>query len=148
MNDTPLTGASTWNLETLIGLPIVVLLVIVAIGIGLLVWRDDRGLASGAFGVGLAIAAVAAFGWFPYDAQYHKIWTVHGTVTAVDKRLISDGSAMSERFVVEIAGQPFGVDDTRAATLTVGDTVTLGCTRSWVYASEDGWVCRWQGGAR
>lgn len=51
---------------------------------------------------------------------------------------------MSTRYVVVIEGQPYGVDDTRAALLKVGDSVSLLCTKEFVWGSNNnGYACNW-----
>lgn len=156
----PITGEYVWSLGTLIWLPVLVVivaaLVVAAVWLHRHSWDElDRAPARlvkwSCVATAVIIMGVTASpaGMWPYDKEYHAWWTVHGTVTSVDKRLISDSdNGISERYVLGVAGQPFGVDDTRAATARVGDTVTLSCKREWQYAASSGWACRWQGLAR
>lgn len=155
-----LTGESTWSLGVLVWLPIFTVIV-TALGLAARwVWvrrhapnsefspGEAKFVTLSTLGLALLFVLGTAAGMYPYDTEYHKWHVVHGTVTQVDKRLIADGKAMSERYVVEVAGRSFGIDDTRAATLREGDTVTLSCKREWQYAAESGWACRWLGNAR
>lgn len=153
--NTPFTGESTWNLETKIGLPIIILIALGCLALlvlGTKKWRSEResyssdgwaivAVWAGIFFLGFVI--FSATGYYPYDKEHHAYYTVQGKVTDINKRLIADGKAMSERYVVSVDGQPFGVDDTRASLVKVGGTITLGCKKEWVYASTDGWACRW-----
>lgn len=91
----------------------------------------------------LATAIIAGICYWPWDGSFHSVYRVHGTVTQVASRQISDGKGMSTRYVFVIDGQPYGVDDTRAALTRVGDTVTLKCTKEYVYQSVPGWACNW-----
>jgi hypothetical protein len=46
--------------------------------------------------------------------------------------------------VFKINGQQYGVDDTRAALVKVGDTVNLNCTKQFVFGStNNGYACNW-----
>ena len=139
------TLETQWTLGVLIGLPAVIL--ILAGLITGIVWAKRVGdaaefvvMCSAAMIVTLLIAAVA---FFPYKAEYHQWRSVDGAVTAINKRLISQDKGMAERYVFTVNGHPYGVDDTRAATVKVGDTVNLMCVREWQYASVSGYVCRW-----
>jgi len=103
-------------------------------------------LAAGCAVSALTTVVIAAISFFPYGAEYHQWRAVSGTVAAVDSRLVTQGSSsLSERFVVTFEGssQPFAIDDTRAATVRPGDDLTIACKREWVYASVDGYGCRW-----
>lgn len=61
----------------------------------------------------------------------------------IDKRMVKDGSGMSERYAVTINGTVYGVDDTRASTLREGSHVQLSCIKEWQWAASDGYGCRW-----
>jgi len=90
------------------------------------------------------LAAILFLGiLFPYDLDYHRYVVVQGKVEQVASRQISDGKAMSQRYVVILNGRPYGVDDTRAALLKAGDDVTLSCIKDYQWAAESGWVCNW-----
>lgn len=157
----PIAPEGPWSLGTLIWLPIAAVIVLVCVG---LAWAGIRyalkadgyddpvegfALAVCAAVTALTIAGGTGFGMWPYDSEYHQWRTVSGEVEQVSKRLVGSGdSGMSERFVVVIAGQPFGVDDTRASLIEVGQDVTLSCKREWQYAAQSGWGCRWNGVAR
>jgi hypothetical protein len=91
----------------------------------------------------LLVIALSPLAYYPYKVEFHQWRPVTGKVTEVSKRLIAQDKSMSERYVLVIDGQPYGVDDTRASLVKVGDTVSLSCKRDWQYASVPGWVCRW-----
>jgi hypothetical protein len=140
-----------WTLGFLIGTPIWALLLLALIAlIGWGVWSrgdDDSTFAVVGGLVALAVAVgiiISPLGYYPYKAEYHQWRPVVGQVESVNKRLISAGkSGMEERYVLTIDGKPYGVDDTRAATVKAGDTVSIKCKRDWQYASVPGYVCRW-----
>ena len=155
---TPISETGPWSLGTLIGLPLAVLTTITLVALGVILLRRSRTEFDRAemifFGVGsllaataLAICTASPLGMWPYDSEYHQWREVSGTVERIESRQIADGNGMSERYVFVIAGQPFGIDDSRAAVAEEGDTVTLRCKREWQYASESGWGCRWGGKA-
>lgn len=79
-----------------------------------------------------------------FNGDYLTYHPVNGKVSAVASRMISDGKAMSTRYVFQINGQAYGVDDTRAALVKPGDTVNLNCTKEFVWGStSNGWACNW-----
>jgi hypothetical protein len=152
-----ITDHGPWSLGVLIGLPVVVIIVLAAIGgAGLsLAWaarqrssyasREGAVLAWVFLGVALITVAVAAWLFYPYEAEYHQWREVSGTVETVDSRLLPSGDAVQEKFVVRFEGdrQEFGVEDTRAALLEPGDQLTVTCKRAWQFAGTDGYDCRW-----
>lgn len=145
-----------WSLGVLIGLPLTILILLVCAGIvvtGIRVqmsadaYSGDGGLIA-AFFAGFVFLVVLGFalsplGFYPYSAQYHQ-WQHHGgTVTSVSDRLLKDGDGMSQKFVVTFSGssQQYGCNDTRCASVKVGDTLDLSCKRTWQYAGTDGYDC-------
>ena len=151
MNDVVSDGGP-WTLGTLIAFPlgIVVTLALAAITVSIFraLRRDgdtvEKWVISSFSGILTVVVAVMTFGgMYPYDAEYHQWHRVAGTVDRVESRQIATGDGMSERFVVLIGGQPFGVDDSRATLLEPGDEVALRCKREWEYLADSGWGCRW-----
>lgn len=144
-----------WSLGTLIAFPIgvlCILLLIVAVVFAAYKRSNSSQYDRDAFNmllvfssIALLLAAVATAGlMFPYNSEFHQWRHVSGTVDKVGSRVISTGeSSISQRFVVVIDGQPFGVDDTRASLLKPGDHVDLACKKEWQYAADSGWGCRW-----
>lgn len=104
---------------------------------------DGSALPVGAaiFVCALLIGAAVLWGIYPFDMQYHKYIPVNGTVTKVNTRLYQQ----TDNFVVTINGKYYRCDDSRCATLREGSHVKLLCSRVWQYASDDGWVCNWNG---
>ena len=155
----PVAESGPWSLGTLIGLPIAIVVIVALLVGGLLLMRAARkkpdhfdapamwwsGLGGCAFAVAIAALTASPLGMYPYDSEYHQWRDVTGTVERVESRQIADGDGMSERYVFVIDGQPFSVDDTRAAVANKGDTVSLRCKREWQYAAASGWACRWSG---
>ncbi|WP_159540834.1 hypothetical protein [Aeromicrobium sp. 9AM] len=93
-------------------------------------------------GIAIVVTIIAAWGFYPYSAEYHQWRTVSGDVTDVNSRILSTGkSSINQRFVVEIDGQAYGCDDTRCASVKVGDVLTISCKREWQYAGVDGYGC-------
>jgi hypothetical protein len=135
-----------WSLGVLIGIPVMSLILLALLGVGIFLlihWNNDR-----SFGVIVLIVFVIVLGFtllafFPYKAEYHQWRTVEGTIQDIGSRQISDGKAMSTRYVFVIDGQPYGVDDTRASVAKKGDHVRLSCIKEWQWASVPGWACRW-----
>jgi len=145
------TGESSWSLGVLVGLPIVIILCLVALAaivFGLAVLgRDDDGHLLALMGVGLlvvtlGVAALPKIGFYPYSAEYHQWREVSGKVTDIEKRLVKSGDGMQEKYVVTYeSGNEFGCLDTRCATVEPGDTLTLTCKRAWQYTGVDGYDC-------
>lgn len=139
-----------WTLGVLIGLPIAALAVIGCVWLAVVLSRDAwvGPFESRLFIVVAAlIVIITAAAMFPWTAQYHQWRPVSGPVQEVGKRLIG-GDSIEERYVLVINGQPYGVDDTRASLVKVGDVAHLSCRRAWQYASVPGYVCRWNGKAQ
>jgi hypothetical protein len=98
----------------------------------------------------LAVAVVLALfplvGWalVGFNGEYMAYHPVSGKVDQIASRQIADGKGMSQRYVFTIGGQPYGVDDTRAALVKPGDTVSLNCVREFVWGStNNGYACNW-----
>ena len=112
---------------------------------------DDFGFAAKAFGgVGLAIAALMiglpliGLALVGFNGDYMAYKPVSGQVEQVASRQIASGKAMETRYVFQINGQPYGVDDTRAALVKTGDTVNLNCVKEFVWGStNNGYACNW-----
>jgi hypothetical protein len=102
----------------------------------------------------VALVCVAAWWWgmaFTLSGDYHS-WNVkEGTAEKVAKRLIATDNGMSERYVVTMDGQPYGIDDTRATLIEEGDRLSLRCKKDYQWGvprEAHGWACRWNGAAR
>lgn len=145
--------ADTPSLGLLLGLPAGLLITLAALAWSAWWWRrgdhfDGRFLV----GSGLAVAVVAliltAICMWPWKWEYHAWKPVTGKAERISKRLVPAGDkGMQERFVVVIDGRRYGVDDTRASLLRVGDTVSLSCKREYQWGSSDhGYGCRWNRG--
>lgn len=95
-------------------------------------------------GVALLGIGSAVINFWPADPDYFSYTKVQGTIESSDSRLIGRGDGMTERFVLTIGGQQYGVEDTRAASVDVGDPVGLNCTKEWQWGSDNhGWACKW-----
>lgn len=143
-----------WQLSFLIGLPIGLSFTIAGLCVALWCfrkWQKGAGYFNPDWGffsicgaiVTLLAGGLTALSLVPYDAEYWQWRPVDGVVQSVDSRLLKDGEGMSERYVLTINGTPYGVDDTRAATVAAGDKVRLMCTKEWQWAADDGYACRW-----
>lgn len=144
----PVAESGPWSLGTLIGLPAAAITFVALIAFAVWGFRSyygDAFIGWGAVAVAVIVPIGTAAAMWPYDSEYHQWRAVTGAVERVDSRQIADGDGMSERYVFVIDGQPFSVDDTRAATVDKGDTVSLRCKREWQYAAASGWACRWSG---
>ena len=123
----------------------------VVLVVGIRLWRADRGRTwnDGPMVAGVAAAALViivaftAWGFYPYKAEYHQWATTSGAVTDINSRLIgTDGSGLTERFVVTLDGVgDRACDDTRCASVKVGDVLTLSCKREWQFSGTDGYGC-------
>jgi hypothetical protein len=127
---------------------IIVCLVICLLTIGLMaLGADDRGdfwiLACLPVLVALALIIAPLFGYYPYKADYHRLQPATGIVQAVDSRFL----AASQYVVVTYdSGLTVRCDDSRCATVRVGDQLRLLCTKEHQFGSPlgaDGWGCRW-----
>jgi hypothetical protein len=95
-------------------------------------------------GVLLATIIIAGIAYYPYKHDYHYYVAKQGRVERINSRLIAADNSVSQRFVVVINGQPYGIDDTRASLLKEGDFVKLHCKKEFDWGSSDqGWACKW-----
>jgi hypothetical protein len=95
---------------------------------------------------GVILAFIAQFGFMAagYNGDYMAYKPISGQVQDIASRQIADGKGMSTRYVLQINGQPYGVDDTRAALVKRGDTVNLNCVKEFVWGStNNGYACNW-----
>lgn len=151
----------TPSLGTVVGLPILLLVIIAADVGGLLLWRHrshaddmDRWLfTGGAIGCWVLAAGFligTAVGMWPYSGEYHAWHTTTGKVRAMDSRMVSSGDhGMEQRFVVTYAdGRQRACDDTRCTTVKPGDVLTLKCKRHYQWGGTPGWDCNWVGSER
>lgn len=96
------------------------------------------------FGIPMLALPLIGMGLVGFNPDYMHYKPVTGTVQAVASRQISDGQSMSTRYVFQINGQAYGVDDTRAALTKPGDLVALNCMKEFVWGSTaNGWACNW-----
>lgn len=79
------------------------------------------------------------WGMFPWKIEYHQWTPVSGTVSKVDQRLLN----ATGKFVIKFSGsdQQYGVIDTRAAAIDVGDRLTITCVRRWQWSGTHGYDC-------
>lgn len=152
MNGTEISPDGPWSLGVLVGGPIAVVLILIGLAVvafGIAEQRTSRDgvglMVGGSLWAGLIvlICALPMVGYYPYSAEYHQWRDVTGTVQQIDKRLISSGDSMEDKFVIRFGdGQQFSCDDTRCAQVAEGDDVTLSCKRAWQYTGTDGYNCR------
>lgn len=140
-----------WSLGVIIGVPFLALGLLVCALLIVGAYRvDDEDLSPMMLGLGgvggVVLLVIAVLSYYPFNAQYHKWYDVTGTVEATNKRLISDGKSMSERFVIKFKESPtlYGCDDTRCSLATAGKPLTLACKRQYVFNSTSGWVCNYK----
>lgn len=147
----PITGGFIVGLVTLV--------VCLFIGVfmffyGLANWSDRsydqaifRGTAIGGLVVAIASFGVWLFASWPLAYEYHHWVPVQGKVEQVSKRLKSCGDGcVEQRYVVIVHGKPYGIDDTRAALLHEGDSVSIRCKKEYEYGvsrGAHGWACKW-----
>lgn len=104
----------TPSLGTMVGLPILLLVIIAAVVGGWLLWRYRRdvtdidhwlftGSAIGCWVLAGGFLVGTAIGMWPYSGEYHAWHTTSGTVKAMDSRMVSSGdNGMEQRFVVRV----------------------------------------------
>lgn len=125
--------------------------IILALSVGSIVvgGPDSEGRVFGALGVVVTIVMVAGTiaAMWPLSGDFHHYYRVTGTVSEVSSRLIGNDSGVSQRFVVRLkeSGEPFAIDDSRAAFLKTGDQVDLRCKREFEFNSRPGFACKWNG---
>lgn len=136
----------TWSISFWIALVVAILLLAFFL-LGVAFAGDGEGRA---FAVLLTIACVLwiflPWGIFVTGGDdYHKFKPKTGVVAELGKRLVSKDKGMEEKIVIRFEGDPqeYGVSDTRAGLLKVGDTATVKCKRSYQFASQSGYDCRW-----
>lgn len=107
-------------------------------------------------GIGaLACFAVFFLLWFwgmafTFSSDYHSWNPKSSKVVAVSKRIVPAGdTGIQERFVFKLEdGALYGVDDTRASLVRVGDFVNLKCKKDFEWGTPryaHGWACKWNG---
>jgi hypothetical protein len=99
---------------------------------------------SGIIGVATVVVIISsAFGYYPYKGDYHRLQPVSGKVAAIDSRFLTTSQYL---VVTYDTGLTVRCDDSRCATVRVGDTLQLFCTKEHQFGSpleSDGWSCRW-----
>lgn len=93
-----------------------------------------------------AIAAIICFlvTFPPFSMQYHTFKPISGYVQSVSSRFLSDGNGgTNQKFTVEIGGQVYGVNDSRASQLHVGSPVTILCEQTFETNGTPGYDCNW-----
>lgn len=112
--------------------------------------RDEYDSGEGAMSiVGGFIALVIVGGLYvfaafpPFDMDYHRYDPKQGTVASIDKRLVSDGEGMSEKYVVRFKdqAQQYACLDTRCADVGKGDQLELACIKVWQFYGTPGYDC-------
>jgi len=149
-------GNTTWTLEVLVLLPLVLLFIALLVIGGFFWWRANREfdtfekVPAYALWVIAAIALVfVAVGYYPYKAEYHQFVTKVGEVRSIKSRLLGSSDSFQQKFVVEYTdGRQFGCEDTRCALVKPGDKLTLACKRIWQYAGTDGYDCNFISSSR
>ena len=142
----------TWLLSVKLGLPVIafvafIMIIILVVMVMSATHNGDRDflVLLGWFPllVLLAVLIVPLFAYYPYHGDYHRLQPVTGTVTAVDSRYLR----ASQYLVVTFdGGLSVRCDDSRCATVKIGDNLRLLCTKEHQWGSPldiDGWGCRW-----
>ena len=145
-------GETHWSLGVIIGLPVLIICVALLLGFGIWLvktdWDEfDRGL--GLFfgwlliGISILVLIIGILGYYPYSAKYHKWQHVGGEVTSTNSRFLARSGGADQKFVVTFKGSPtqYGCNDTRCATVEVGDNLTITCKAVFQWFGTDGWDC-------
>lgn len=136
----------TPSVGLLIGLPLTILVVVISLGVGVFYrnsrYQDDQTLVrAGAFGVLLLTIVVALLCYWPLKTEYHFWKTTKAKVTDVNSRLVGpDGGETKYVVTLEGVGER-GCNDTRCASVKVGDTLTLKCKRVYQWGATPGYDC-------
>ncbi len=93
--------------------------------------------------IGLTGYGFAGVAYYPFSEDFHKYYTVIGTVEDTNTRLVTTQDSSALVAVVTVGGNMFRIDDTRGTTLEKGDTVSLRCKREFEWNSVPGWGCKW-----
>lgn len=156
-------GDATWSLGVLIGIPIILAVIAVLVGLGL--WLrsyakrhedesfsdapEAKWLARGLFALVGVVVIGSLIGYYPWKADYHQFVTKEGTVKTISSRLLGSSDSFQQKFVVQYEdGRQFGCEDTRCALIKPGDRLILACKRAWQYAGQDGYDCKFIEGGR
>lgn len=123
-------------------------LIVGGVAIGLRMRGHDGAIAVGVLGgSGLLVLVLTLLAMWPLEYPYHHWVEVRGQATDINRRIVSTGdNSISQRYVVLVRGQQYGVDDTRASLLKRGDNVSLRCKKEHQFMQPhdaDGWACRW-----
>jgi len=108
---------------------------------------EDYWIGSGAvalFAIPMLILPLIGLSLVGFSGDYMAYKPVSGQVEQIASRQIASGKAMETRYVFQINGEPYGVDDTRAALVKSGDNVSLNCVKEFVWGStNNGYACNW-----
>lgn len=146
-----ITDQGHWSLGVLIGLPILAIFILggIAILLGGIFSTDydlkNFGIAGGTVTLVTSII-IGVLSYFPFHAEYHKYYTVKGTVASTSTRLLTDSDHnVSQRVVFRFAESKtlYGCDDTRCTIAKNGDAIQLKCKKDYQWQSVSGWVCRY-----
>ena len=96
------------------------------------------------FAIPMFILPIIGLSLVGFSGDYMAYKPVSGQVEQIASRQIASGKAMETRYVFQIDGEPYGVDDTRAALVKSGDNVSLNCVKEFVWGStNNGYACNW-----
>jgi len=143
-----------WTGESIAAMIIIPLVIVILLLVGWLLHRragdEDRESAYSDYWMyqGFAILCwvlvpivAVSFWWsmYPWKTEYHQWQPKSGVVSKVDQRLLN----ATGKFVVSFQGsdQQYGVIDTRAAGIEVGDKLTITCVRRWQWSGTHGYDC-------
>lgn len=142
-------NSGAWLPSVYLWLPVIGAGVALCVWLSWLAWAHaDEAEEFILFGIFPALAVLAlvigsAFGYYPYNADYHKLQPATGIVKEVDTRFM----AASQYVVITYEqGAVVRCDDSRCATVRPGQELRLLCTKEHQFGSPleaDGWGCRW-----
>jgi len=96
------------------------------------------------FAIPMLVLPLIGLALVGFNGDYMAYKPVSGQVEQIASRQIASGKAMETRYVFQIDGKPYGVDDTRAALVKTGDSVSLNCVKEFVWGStNNGYACNW-----
>jgi hypothetical protein len=145
-----------WDMAWLIWLAITIILAVicwgvaVAAGVVALRSKGEHGVGVGIIAVicALVIGAIGTWVSLPWSGQYHRFVPEAGVVAKTGSRFLASdtsGGGSTQKYVITFRdGRSYGVLDTRAANVEVGDRATFMCERVFqLNAPSEGYDCNW-----
>jgi len=94
---------------------------------------------------GIVVGAGTLVSMWPLKHEYHHWAPKSGTVSEVNRRLVSDNDhGMQEAYLITVNGNLYSVNEARGGAVKPGDFIRLKCKKAYVWGSSNhGWDCKW-----